>query len=178
MRGLLPTGLAVVSALVLASAVSAFPPPSPVLAQPVGGPTATAPTSPIAPGATISLSSKKAGAKPVAVTIRIDAPLRCGIPFGLPVVVLLPRTSFVPRAIAGSTVLVNGKRSAKVTVSSRSVTVAVPAVHGMTCDSITDGREAVTFTSAAKLGNATKPGTYAVKIRRGTSTYAASVTLS
>jgi hypothetical protein len=172
MRSLLPIGLAVLSALVLAAAVSATPPPSPVLNQPIGNPTGTA------PGATVSLSSRKAGAKPVAVTIRIAAPLRCGIPFGSPVVVSLPRTSFVPRAIAGSAVLVNGKHSAKVTVSARSVTVAVPAVHGMTCDSITDGHEAVTFTSAAKLGNATSPGTYAVKIRRGTSTYAASVTLS
>lgn len=172
MRGLVfaLTGL---TALVLAAAVWAVPPPSPKLAQPVGDPSSSG-----NPSATVTLSSHKAGAKPVAMTIHIVAPLRCGLPFGSPVVVSLPRASFVPPAIAGSAVLLNGKQSSKVTVSARSVTVGIPAVHGMMCDSITDGHEVVMFTMAAKLGNAQKPGTYAVKVRRGSSTYAASVTVS
>jgi hypothetical protein len=164
--------LAPLAALVLAAAVAAMPPPSPKLAQPAGDPTASAPP------ATVNLSSKKAGARPVAMTVHFVAPLRCGIPFGTPVVVSLPPTSLVPRAIAGSAVLVNGKQSAKVTVSARSVTVALPLPQGVKCDSITDGKESLTFTQAAKLGNAPKPGTYKIHIRRGGDTYAASVTLS
>jgi hypothetical protein len=171
MRGL-ALGLATLSALVLAAAVAAMPPPSPKLAQPAGDPTA------LAPAATVSLSSKQAGARPVTLTVHLAAPLKCGMPFGAPVVVSLPRTSLVPRAIAGSAVLVNGKQSAKVTVSASSLTVAVPLPRGVTCDSITDGKESLTFTQAAKLGNAPKPGRYTIHIRRGTETYAASVTLS
>lgn len=171
MRGL-ALGLATLSALVLAAAVAAMPPPSPKLAQPAGDPTATA------PAATVNLSSKKAGARPVTLTVHFIAPLRCGIPFGSPVVVSLPPASLVPRAIDGSAVLVNGKQSAKVTVSASSMTVAVPLPQGMTCDSITDGKESLTFTRAAKLGNAPKPGTYKIHIRHGADTYAASVTLS
>jgi hypothetical protein len=170
-RGL-ALGLATLSALVVAAAVAAMPPPSPKLAQPAGDPTAAA------PAATVSLSSKKAGARPVRLTVQIAAPLRCGMPFGSPVVVSLPQTSLVPRTIAGSAVLVNGKQSAKVTVSASSLTVAVPLPQGVTCDSITDGKESLTFTQAAKLGNAPKPGTYKIHVRRGSETFAASVTLS
>ena len=144
-----------------------MPPPPPVLVQPVGGPSAT-----------VSLSSSKAGARPVSMTIGILAPLQCGVPVGSAVVVSLPQASFVPPAIAGSAVLVNGKQSSKVTVSSRSVTVGLPAVHGVMCDSIIEGRLSLTFTTAAKLGNAPKPGTYAVNVRRGSSRYAASVALT
>jgi hypothetical protein len=172
MRSGLALGLATLSALALAAAVMAMPPPSPKLAQPAGDPTASA------PAATVSLSSKKAGARPVTLKVQIVAPLKCGMPFGSPVVVSLPRTSLVPRAIAGAAVLVNGKQSAKVTVSASSVTVALPLPQGVTCDSITDGKESLTFTQAAKLGNAPKPGTYKIHVRRGADTYAASVTLS
>ncbi|HEY8703710.1 MAG TPA: hypothetical protein VIL98_03065 [Gaiellaceae bacterium] len=177
MRGL-TVGVASLAALVLASAVWAAPPPSPVLAQPVSGPISSDPATASGPGATVRLSTSKAGARPVILTIRIVAPLRCGVPFGLPVVVSLPRLSLVPQAIASSAVLINGKQSSKVTVSAHSVTVGVPTVHGVTCNSISDGPELLTFTSAAKLGNARKPGTYAITVRRGSSTYAASVTIS
>ena len=170
MRGLV-IGLAGLSALVLAAAVAAMPPPPPPLAQPVGDPISGA-------GATVTLSSSKVGARPVSMTVRIDAPLRCGIPFGSPVVVSLPHASVVPHVIPGSAVLINGKASSKVTVTARSVTVGLPAPHGMTCDSITDGRASLTFTPAARLGNTRTAGTYVVKVRRGSSTYAASVTIS
>jgi hypothetical protein len=130
------------------------------------------------PSATVKLSSVKAGATPVAMTIRIASSLRCGRPFGPPAVVTLPKTSLVPRAIPGSAVLVNGRPSSKVTVAAGSITVAVPIPQGITCDSITDGKESLTFTQAAKLGNAPKPGTYTIRIRHGGDTYAASVTLS
>src|SRR5581483_867548 len=137
------------AALGLAAAAGAVTPPIIVAPLTGGAPDAVNFQSPNH-DATILLSSAKAGAD---------------------VVVTLPRAARVPRSIASSAVRVNGKAPSRIAVAGRKVTVGLPAVNGITCDSITDGVLKVTFAGGAALGNPSAPGTYAIAIHRGASAY-------
>jgi hypothetical protein len=159
------SGLTGVAALVAAQAASAVSPP--VIVAPLSG----------SPGdavnfqspdhaASVQLSSVKAGADDVALTVRVQSVLRCGRPTGGAVVVSLPKSAHVPGSIARKSVRVNGKAPAKISVAATTVTVSLPVVHGITCDSMTDGAVQVAFASSAALGNPEHAGTYAVGVRQ------------
>lgn len=127
--------------------------------------------------ATVLLSTVKAGAERVALTVRLQTVLRCGRPTGAAVVVTLPRAARLPHAIAAASVRVNGKAPARVAVAGRSVTVGLPIVHGITCNSLTAGTLQVAFAPAAALGNPAAAGTYAIAIRQGQSARTVSIAI-
>ena len=162
----------------LAAAASADAVTPPIVVAPLAGDAATAVNfqSP-KHDATVLLSSTKAGADHVAVTLELRTTLRCGRPFGPGVVVTLPRTAQVPASIAGSAVRVNGRPPSKLSVSGRTVTVGLPATHGIVCDSITDGVLRVRFAAGAALGNPPGPGAYAFAIHRGAKAYTVPITI-
>lgn len=164
------------AALGLAAAAGAVTPPIIVAPLTGGAPDAVNFQSPNH-DATVLLSSAKAGADHVALTVKLQATLRCGRPFGAGVVVTLPRAARVPSSIASSAVRVNGKAPSRLAVSGRKVTVGLPAVHGIICDSITDGVLKVAFAGRAALGNPSAPGTYAIAIRRGASAYSVPIAI-
>ena len=155
----------------------------PIVIQPITSspaqtsPTQTTPASTYSPGATITLSSSRAGARSVRLAIKLPAVLQCGYPRGGAVAVTLPLKASVPRKITRAAVRVNGKLAGNVTVSRRTVTVAMPRPAGMLCDSITDGTMLVAIGSGAKLGNPPKAGTYKITIKRGPASYAAPITI-
>jgi len=173
MRGLASVALVVVVALSVAAVALAISPP--IVIQPITS-TGTL-MNPQAPGATVSLSSTKAGAHAVRLAIKLPAVLQCGYPRGGAVVVTLPQASTVPHAIGRAAVKVNGKLAGSVAVVRRSVTVAMPRPAGMLCDSITDGTMLIAIGAGAKLGNPPKAGTYKITIKRGPAAYAAPITI-
>jgi hypothetical protein len=118
-------------------------------------------------GATAELSSAKAGARPVAVTLRFPAVLVCGRLKGT-VSVQFPRAAGVPRRIAAAGVRLAGEPAARVTVSRRSVAVTAAAAGGVTCHSIRLAEVVLTFARGAKLRNPAVPGRYSIGITYGT----------
>jgi len=118
------------------------------------------------PSVTATLSSPKAGAKPVALTLRMRLELVCGQPGPGDAVVTLPKAAAVPASIGDGAVLVNGKRATAVSVSGHNVSVALPRRPGVTCLSITPGTLTLVFTTRAGLGNPQAPGTYTISVRR------------
>jgi hypothetical protein len=176
MRSVAPVVLVGVGALAAAGAAPAVTPP--MIVMPLVG-TAVDAVDFQSPDhkATVQLSTVKAGAGRVALTVRLQGLLRCGRPTGGAVVVTLPRAAQLPHAIAVGSVRVNGKAPSKVSVSGRSVTVGLPVVHGITCNSLTDGTVQVAFAPAAALRNPAVAGTYAVSVRQGRSAHTVQVAI-
>jgi hypothetical protein len=170
------SGLTGVAALVAAQGAVAVSPP--VIVAPLSGGAADAVNfqSPDH-AASVQLSSVKAGADNVALTVRLQSVLRCGRPTGGAVVVSLPKAAHVPGSIARTSVRVNGKAPSKVSVAATTVTVSLPVVHGITCDSMTDGVVQVAFAPSASIGNPANAGTYAVGVRQAKAAHSVSIAI-
>jgi hypothetical protein len=117
--------------------------------------------------ATAELSSAKAGARPVAVTLRFPALLVCGRLRGT-VSVVFPRAAGVPRRIAAPGVRLAGEPAARVAVARRSVAVTAASAGGVTCHSMRLADVILTFTRGAELRNPSVPGRYSIGIAYGT----------
>lgn len=117
--------------------------------------------------ASITLSSNRAGANGVAVTLHVTYEMQCGWPGPGPLVVTFPAAERLPATIAPAHVLLNGRAAPKVTRAGRSMSVAVPARSGMTCMVIGPGKVTIAFTHAAGLGNPRTRGVYPVSVQRG-----------
>jgi hypothetical protein len=137
---------------------------------------ASAARSPAHP-ASITLSSSKAGAKNVGLTLRMPTVLQCGRPRGGPVALTLPAAVHVPRTIALAAVTVNGKAPSIVSVKGHVVTVGLPVPHGMICDSLVDGVLQLQIAPKASLRNPTKAGKYSVTVQQGHESYVVAVTV-
>jgi len=118
--------------------------------------------------AAVQVSPAQAGARPVALTLRLGYEMQCGYPGPGPVVVQLPAAEMVPARIARTAVLVNGKSAPGVQVTGRAVMVALPPRPQVMCDVIGPGTLTVVFTRAAGLGNPSRAGNYTVTATRGT----------
>jgi len=144
---------------VIAVAVSLLAAPAALGADPTNSSTAT-------------LSNGAASAQAVTMTISLHTDLQCGRLTGGPLVVTLPRAIRVPSAIDAASVLIGTRASRSVAVAGRVVTIAMPLPRGVMCDSIKPGVVKITFTRAAGLGSPKSPGTYTVKLRHGSETFA------
>jgi hypothetical protein len=159
-------GLAGVLVLMLAALV-------PVAATPASGkpvPTSSAPPS-------AKLSSTKAGARHVVLTLQFPALLQCGKPRGPVNVVLSGSAPAPPKSMAVAAVRIDNLVPTAVAVTGRSITIAL-IPHGITCDSIVEGTAKVVFGAAAGLVNPSKPGTYAVMIKHSAAWYKAPFTIT
>ena len=124
----------------------------------------------VAPGSgsvTVSLSSSRAGARPVVVTLAVHTELQCGRLTGGTVVIRLPVAERVPAAVPAAAVLVGGKTSGGVAVQGHVLTVTVPRTTGVICDVIGPGTVQVVLGRAAGLGNPPQAGTYSLSVARG-----------
>lgn len=137
------------------------------------------PGGPNRPATTATLSSTKAGAKPVALTLKVHYEMVCGQPGLGKAVVSLPAAAAVPRAIDGASVLVNGKPSPSVSVSGHDVSIGMPLKrNGVSCMSIGPGTLTLTLTRAAGLGNPATAGTYMIHVHRNKLTFTAHVAIT
>ena len=117
------------------------------------------------------LSSTKAGAHNVTLTIQFPALLRCGRPIGTEVVTL-PAAAPAPKAMALSAVRLNKLAPTSVVVKGHAITIAL-VPHGILCDSISEGTATIVFSGAAGIGNPSKPGTFMILVKHGAATYRA-----
>jgi hypothetical protein len=124
--------------------------------------------------ATTALSSSKAGAKHVTLTVSLITGLQCGRLMGSrTLVVTMPAKAKLPHTVAASAVTVGGKAVSRVSIAGPAVTISIPPPRGMICDSITVGIATIVFLPAAGLGNPRAPGTYTVRIAHGNDAFAA-----
>lgn len=165
--------LAGLAALSVAGASLATSTPRPILGQAIGAPAQTDKSS--ESGVTVHLSSTRAGAHPVSLTLTFETVFRCGQPRSA--VVTLPKGVSVPSQFAPGSVLVNGHVS-HVTTSGRAVSVSLPAGGKVTCDSLRLGTEQLAFTQKAQLANPAVPGRYTIGIKHGNTNATASVTIT
>lgn len=131
------------------------------------------------PAASAALSSAKAGARPVALTVKVHYEMVCGYPGRGRAVVTLPKAAFVPSRMSASSVLVNGKPAPSVEVTGHDVAVAMPPrPGGVSCLVVGPGTLTMTLTRAAGLGNPKASGTYVIRIRRDARSFRTSVEIS
>jgi hypothetical protein len=124
--------------------------------------------------ATAALSSSKAGARRVTMTVALRSELQCGRLMGSRKLVLtLPAKARVAATIPAAAITVSGRAASTVSVAGRVVTVTLPLPHGMTCNSITMGTVRIVFMPAAGFANPRAPGAYMVRIAHGSETFAA-----
>ena len=112
----------------------------------------------------VRLSSARAGARPVTVKLTVRTELQCGRLVGGTVAVRLPAAASVPRSISRNAALIGGRPSAGVTISGRTLTIAVPQPRGVICTVIGPGQAVVTLTRRAGLGNPARAGRYVVAV--------------
>lgn len=124
---------------------------------------------------TATLSTSAAGAKPVAITISLHTELQCGRLIGGAVVATFPRQVRLPSVIAAANVLVGTRAARSVAVAGRVVTIAMPLPRGVICASIKPGVAKIVWTRAAGIGNPKSAGTYTVRLRHGSETFAAAL---
>lgn len=124
--------------------------------------------------ATATLSSSKAGAKHVTMTVALRSELQCGRLMGSRTLALtLPAKAHVATTIPVAAVTIGGKAAATVTVAGRVVTLTMPLPQGMMCDSITMGVVKIVVAPAAALANPKAPGAYTVRVAHSGETFAA-----
>ena len=117
---------------------------------------------------TAVLSSNKAGATHVGLTLSLRTELQCGRLMGSrPLVLTLPSAARVPNAIATSDVLVGGRAAGRVTVAGHTITIGQAPPRGMLCDSIRFGLVKVVITPAAGLGNPKTARAYMPRVTHG-----------
>jgi len=142
-----------------------------------GGVAAAAVTSTPPPSVTLVLSTNRAGARPVAITLRLRYDMQCGWPGPGPVTIQLPTTMSIPPAIPPSALLVDGKPAKHVGHSGHRVVLGLPPRPQILCDAIAPGTLTITFTRAADLGNPTTPGTCRLHVTIGSLTLLATLTI-
>jgi hypothetical protein len=114
--------------------------------------------------ATAVLSDDAAGARPVALTIRVPAELQCGRLTSTSITVSLPTTMRVPSSVPRAAVVVSGRAAASVRTSGSQVIVHPARPEGVSCDVIGPGVGRIAFTRAADLGNPRRAGSYPFEV--------------
>jgi hypothetical protein len=123
--------------------------------------TATAAGGSIRPAvASVSLSTSKAGARPVTLTLELRYEMQCAHPGPGPLAITFPAAERLPAHLAGRDVLVDGHPATQVALNGRVVTVALPVQRGPLCDVIAPAVLKVVFARGAAIGNPRAAGTY------------------
>ena len=112
--------------------------------------------------AAVELSSTRAGARPVVLTLRLRYEMQCARPGPGPLVITFPAGERLPAQIAAGDVLVDDGPAAGVHRSGQTVSVGLPIRHGPLCDVIAPSVLIVVFDRGAQLGNPSRPGHYAI----------------
>ena len=124
--------------------------------------------------ATATLSSSKAGARHVTLTVSLTTELQCGRLMGSrTLVVTLPAKARIAKTVPATAVLVSGKAVSQVAVAGRVLTLSLAPTRGMTCNSITTGIAKVVVGRAAGLRNPPAPGGYTVRVTHGAESFSA-----
>jgi hypothetical protein len=130
-----------------------------------------------APSATVVVSTSRAGARPVATTVRLRYEMQCGWPGPGPLTIQLPAAMSMPLLIPPSAILIDGKPAKRVRMIGHWVLLALPRRPQVLCDVLAPGTVTITFTRAAGLGNPSTPGTYRLRAAEASLTFLATLTI-
>jgi hypothetical protein len=143
----------------------------------LGGSAAAVVTSTRVPSATVVLSTYRAGARPVAVTVRLRYEMQCGWPGPGPLTIRLPAAMPVPLAIPPAAVLIDGKPAKRVGGSGHGIVLDLPPRSQILCDVIAPGTLTIALTRAATLENPKTPGAYRLHATKGSLAFVATLTI-
>jgi len=140
---------------------------------------AVAPAAALPPtSASVALSSARAGAKPVVLTLLLGYDMQCGYPGTEPIVVIFPAQERLPARIPATAVLVDGHAAPTVSVAGHVVRIGLGvAPPRVMCDVIASGTLRLVFTRAAGLGNPARAGSYRLNATKGTAAFSATYTI-
>ena len=127
--------------------------------------------------ATVSLSSVRAGARPVALRLVLTYEMQCGYPGPGPVTIDLPTQERVRSVVKLAQVLVDGHPARALAVSGHTVTVGLAPPPRINCMVIGVGRLTILLTRAAGLGNPLRAGSYTITAARASSEFSARFTI-
>jgi hypothetical protein len=128
--------------------------------------------------ASVSLSSSRAGARDVTLTLILNYQMQCGYPGPGSITVGLPAAEHVPARLALAHVIVNSSAPASVGVSGHMVRVGLKPPPPVMCDEIGPGSVTIIFTRAAGLTNPAGPGHYTVVATRAGVGFSAKFTIT
>ncbi len=132
----------------------------------------------LTPSASLSISSSRAGERPVAVTLTLRYEMQCGNPGTGSLIVNLPAQEQLPASFPLASALLNGKHAHLTVAAGKELVVALPARRGVLCDVIGPGKLTLVLTKAAKLGNPVTAGPYAVSARAGSHSFHAALEIT
>lgn len=147
-----------------------------LVAVPFGG-AAVGKPAPLVSSMTVTASPRTTGAHAVRLTLTLHYEMQCGYAGAGPLVVAFPSAIKLPTRFAAGAVQLAGKPVAA-TVAGRHVTVTIAPRKGVMCDAIGPGSLALTFTTAAKLANPTKAGSYRFTATHTKRAFAAALAIS
>ncbi len=111
-----------------------------------------------------TISSTRAGTRPVTLTLKLGYEMRCGYPGPGPVLVTFPATWRLPAKLGATPVLVNGKSAVSASVSGHTVRVGLAPPPQIMCDVIGPGTLTVQFTRGADIGAPLRAGSSVVTV--------------
>jgi hypothetical protein len=109
-----------------------------------------------------TISSQRAGARPVTLTLKLGYEMQCGYPGPGPVVVTFPTGWRLPAKLGTTPVLVDGKAAVSASISGHSVKVGLAPEPTIMCDVIGPGTLTIQFTRGDDIGGPLTAGTSVV----------------
>ncbi len=125
-----------------------------------------------------TISSHRAGTRPVTLTLKLGYEMQCGYPGPGPVVITFPAAWRLPATLGATPVLVNGKAAVSASVSGHRVTVGLAPRPQIMCDVIGPGTLTIQFTRGANLGSPLAAGTSVVTAQRASESFRVSFAIS
>jgi hypothetical protein len=119
------------------------------------------------PSAAVSTSSTRAGAKPVALTVTLTLPTRCGDPGKTPLILTLPRAMARPTFVAPASVLLNGRQADSVQTKGQQLVISMKQPGFIRCSVVGVSTLTITIARRAGLGNPKAPGIYSFPVSIG-----------
>jgi hypothetical protein len=142
------------------------------------GAAATSATAGLGQSAAGTISSQRAGTRPVTLTLKLGYEMQCGYPGPGPVVVTFPATWRLPAKLGATPVLVNGKAAVSASVSGHTVKVGLAPPPQIMCDEIGPGMLTIQFTRGDNIGSPLKAGTSVVSAEVKSETFRVSYSFS
>ena len=109
-----------------------------------------------------TISSQRAGTRPVTLTLKLGYEMQCGYPGPGPVVVTFPAAWRLPAKFGMTPVLVDGKAAVSASLSGHSVKVGLAPEPKIMCDVIGPGTLTIQFTRGDDIGAPLSAGTSVV----------------
>jgi hypothetical protein len=142
------------------------------------GAAATSAAAGLGQSASGTISSQRAGTRPVTLTLKLGYEMQCGYPGPGPVVVTFPATWRLPAKLGATPVLVNGKAAVSASVSGHTVKVGLAPPPQIMCDEIGPGMLTIQFTRGDNIGSPLKAGTSVVTAQVKGQTFRVSYSLT